>query len=45
MVVKSLDPNSFFKELVEDMVREDLKEAERDQLCKRGGFKVMRYHE
>ncbi len=34
-----------FKELVSEMVREDLKEAERDQLCKREGYRVMRYHE
>jgi GDPmannose 4,6-dehydratase len=34
-----------FNELVSEMVREDLKEAERDQLCKREGYSVMRYHE
>jgi len=34
-----------FSELVSEMVREDLKEAERDQLCKREGYSVMRYHE
>ena len=38
-------PKVTFKELVSEMVREDLKEAERDQLCKREGYKVMRYHE
>ncbi len=38
-------PRVTFKELVEEMVREDLKEAERDQLCKREGFRVMKYHE
>ena len=38
-------PRVTFKELVSEMVREDLKEAERDQLCKRKGFKVMKYHE
>lgn len=38
-------PKVTFKELVSEMVREDLKEAERDQLCKREGFKVMKYHE
>jgi len=27
------------------MVSEDLKEAEKDQLCKREGFRVMRYYE
>ena len=34
-----------FRELVSEMVKEDLKEAERDQLCKREGYSVMRYHE
>jgi hypothetical protein len=29
----------------EEMVREDLKEAERDQLCKKEGFPVMNYNE
>ncbi len=38
-------PKVTFKELVSEMVREDLKEAERDQLCKREGFRVMKYHE
>jgi len=38
-------PKVTFKELVSEMVREDLKEAERDQLCKREGFKVMKHHE
>jgi GDPmannose 4,6-dehydratase len=38
-------PKVTFKDLVSEMVREDLKEAERDQLCKREGFKVMKYHE
>ncbi len=38
-------PKVTFKELVAEMVREDLKEAEKDQLCKREGFKIMRYHE
>ncbi len=38
-------PRVTFKELVGEMVREDLKEAERDQLCKREGFKTFRYHE
>ena len=28
-----------------EMVREDLKAAERDELVKRHGFKVMDYHE
>lgn len=38
-------PKVTFKELVSEMVTEDLREAERDQLCKREGYKVMRYHE
>ncbi|MDO8444895.1 MAG: GDP-mannose 4,6-dehydratase [Deltaproteobacteria bacterium] len=38
-------PKVTFKELVSEMVMEDLREAERDQLCKREGYKVMRYHE
>lgn len=38
-------PKVTFRELVSEMVREDLKEAERDQLCKREGFKTYRYHE
>lgn len=38
-------PKVTFKELVCEMVREDLKDAEKDQLCKREGYRVMRYHE
>lgn len=38
-------PRVTFKELVSEMVREDLKEAERDQLCKREGYQVMKHHE
>lgn len=38
-------PKVGFKELVSEMVREDMKEAERDQLCKKEGFRVMKYHE
>ena len=34
-----------FKELVSEMVREDLKSAERDELCRREGFKTFDYHE
>jgi GDPmannose 4,6-dehydratase len=34
-----------FRELVSEMVREDLKEAERDQLCKQEGFRTFKYHE
>ncbi len=32
-------------ELVAEMVREDLKTAERDELCRREGFKTFDYHE
>jgi GDPmannose 4,6-dehydratase len=38
-------PKVTFPELVSEMVREDLKEAERDQLCKKEGFTVMNHHE
>lgn len=38
-------PEISFKQLVAEMVREDLKEAEKDHFCKGKGFKVMRYHE
>lgn len=39
------EPKVTFRELVSEMVREDLKDAEKDQLCKREGYRVMRYHE
>jgi GDPmannose 4,6-dehydratase len=38
-------PRITFKELVSEMVREDLKEAEKDQLCTREGFRTFKYHE
>lgn len=38
-------PSVSFKELVAEMVREDLKEAERDQLCRREGFRTFGNHE
>jgi GDPmannose 4,6-dehydratase len=38
-------PRITFDELVAEMVREDLKSAERDELVKRHGFKSMEYHE
>jgi len=34
-----------FNELVTEMVREDVKEAERDILCKNGGYSIFSYHE
>jgi len=38
-------PRTTFDELVAEMVREDLKAAERDELIKRHGYKAMDYHE
>jgi GDPmannose 4,6-dehydratase len=38
-------PRISFKELVEEMVREDLKDAERDELIKKHGFHANDYHE
>lgn len=38
-------PKITFKELVREMIREDLKSAERDDLVKKHGYKVMDYHE
>jgi GDPmannose 4,6-dehydratase len=38
-------PKITFDELVAEMVREDLKSAERDELIKHHGYKVMDYHE
>jgi GDPmannose 4,6-dehydratase len=38
-------PRITFDELVAEMVREDLKSAERDELIKRHGYKAMDYHE
>jgi len=38
-------PRTSFAELVAEMVREDLKSAERDELVKRHGFKAFDYHE
>ena len=38
-------PKITFKELVSEMVREDLKSAERDELIKRHGYKPMDHHE
>ena len=39
------EPRTSFSELVAEMVREDLKAAERDELVKRNGFTVFDYHE
>jgi len=38
-------PKITFAELVAEMVREDLKAAERDELVKKHGYKTMDYHE
>jgi GDPmannose 4,6-dehydratase len=38
-------PKITFAELVAEMVREDLKAAERDELIKKHGFKAMDRHE
>jgi len=38
-------PKTTFEELVTEMVREDLRAAERDELIKHHGFKAMDYHE
>ena len=38
-------PKISFGELVSEMVREDLKAAERDELVKKHGYKAMDYHE
>ena len=38
-------PKISFQELVSEMMREDLKAAERDELVKRNGFKTFNYHE
>jgi GDPmannose 4,6-dehydratase len=38
-------PRVKFHELVAEMVREDLATAQRDELCRREGFRVCDYHE
>jgi len=38
-------PKTTFDELVAEMVREDLKAAERDELVKKHGYRAMDYHE
>lgn len=39
------EPQITFKQLVSEMMREDLKSAERDELVKRHGFPAYDYHE
>ena len=38
-------PRTSFDELVAEMMREDIKSAERDELVKKHGYKAMDYHE
>jgi len=38
-------PKTSFTELVSEMVREDLRAAERDELVKRHGYNTYNYHE
>jgi GDPmannose 4,6-dehydratase len=38
-------PRVKFHELVAEMVREDFAAAQRDELCRREGFRVCDYHE
>ena len=38
-------PKIGFKDLVAEMVREDLKASERDELVKRHGYTAFNYHE
>lgn len=39
------EPKITFKELVSEMIREDLKSAERDELVKRHGYNAFDFHE
>ena len=39
------EPAISFGEMVSQMVKEDLEEASRDQLCKESGFRVLDFHE
>lgn len=39
------EPQTSFNELVREMVAHDLEQAQRDELCKRAGFRVMDYNE
>ena len=38
-------PKAGFKDLVREMVREDIIEAQREYMCSKEGFKTMRFHE
>jgi GDPmannose 4,6-dehydratase len=37
------EPKISFNEMVAQMVKEDLEEAQRDQLCKDSGYKVLNH--
>ncbi|MDP6179617.1 MAG: GDP-mannose 4,6-dehydratase, partial [Desulfatiglandales bacterium] len=39
------EPRISFAEMVSQMVKEDLEEASRDQLCKESGFRIMQFNE
>jgi len=39
------EPKVSFKDLVSEMVREDYKSAQRDELIKQHGYQAMDYHE
>ncbi|MDY6944036.1 MAG: GDP-mannose 4,6-dehydratase [Pseudomonadota bacterium] len=39
------EPKVRFRELVAEMIREDLKDAEKDELCRREGYRTFNHHE
>jgi GDPmannose 4,6-dehydratase len=39
------EPSISFNEMVAQMVRKDLEEAARDQLCKESGFRVLNFRD
>ena len=39
------EPRTTLEEMVSEMVREDIKDAERDEMCKREGYRVFTYNE
>ncbi|MDY0223520.1 MAG: GDP-mannose 4,6-dehydratase, partial [Desulfobacterium sp.] len=39
------EPSISFESMVKEMVRNDLEEAKRDDLCKQAGFAVCDFHE
>jgi GDPmannose 4,6-dehydratase len=38
------EPSISFEEMISTMVKADLEEASRDQLCKDSGYRVLNYH-